>query len=70
MYRSGVCSWILPNKWLVNFISVMKYYDLCSLRGHFNWWFDAITVPIIPLWYIMLTMMRMEKGDWQYLSTE
>jgi len=47
-----------------------KWYDLFSLAGWFDWFFDSLALIIIPWWELIEAIFRSDKGNWGFMSSE
>ena len=49
---------------------IFKYYDMFTLRGHFDYFVDLFNFTFFALWEIVKIFIRWNTGNWQYETVE
>ena len=48
MYANWFCQMFMSSVDNINFFGIFKYYDMFTLRGHFDWFIDFLSLITIP----------------------
>jgi len=70
MYRNWFTELFMSDVAVIKFFGVLKWYDMFSLRGFDNWFWDAQSLIWIPLWELWLLYQRDTKANFQYNTVE
>ena len=70
MYNNWFTGLFMSEQGVGDYLTVVKYYDVFSFRGFFNWWVDAICAVFASWWLWILIYIRTDSNDWTYGTTE
>ena len=70
MYQNSFAEYFLRSRTIIEMFSVFKWYDMFSLRGFDNWWWDAVVLVHAPWWKVVEAFVRLDRGDWYYWTNE
>ena len=70
MYQNLLAAELLQSQRSVETISILMWYDMFTLRGFDNWFWDAIVLAYAPWWKFIEAIIRLSRGDWEYWTSE
>ena len=60
----------MSSKEMIEIFGLFMWYDMWSWRGYWVWFLDSISIYWIWPWEFAKGFMRMDRGDWSYMTYE
>ena len=68
MYNNWFAKWMMEDPSTI--FGPFMWYDMFTWQGLFNWWIDAISLDIVPLWELTEATIRDSIPDWTWWQPE
>lgn len=66
MYDNQLCKLLMSSRNTIELFSILKYYDMFTHRGHWNWVVDLFSIVFLWPWEFIKLIIREDSGDWNY----
>lgn len=63
-------TWIFLSNDFMASLGIVKYYDVFTWVGFFNWWLDSLKFFFLWPWEIYLATVRADTNDWNSETIE
>ena len=70
MYQNEFADELMRTERRLEIFSICMWYDMFTLRGFDNWFWDAVVLIIAPWWKFVEAIVRLVRQDWDYWTAE
>ena len=70
MYKNWFTELFMTHQIVIEIFGILKYYDMFSLRGSFNWSWDFVVLLFVPWIETLYLFMRIDSGNWTLGTSE
>jgi len=70
LYSNKLAAFFLEDKPMLELFGIFKWYDMFSIRGFDNWFWDAFTLVFIPWYDLLMLLFRIYDKNWSFGATE
>ena len=66
LYLNPLCEMLMNDRNNIDWFSILKYYDLFSLRGFLNWVQELFSIWFMWPLELYKLIVRFESGNWRF----